>query len=387
MTARDRLPPPERLRRWLRPVRHLVRKEFRQIRRDPAMLRVAFITPVIQLFVLTYAANTDLRDARVALLDEDRRPTGRRLAEAVRESEVFAPGPEAAGAAELERMLARGLADLALHIPRGLEADLLEERPAAVGLLVDGQNSSLAGRAAGYALAIHRREQARARAEAGLSPPAGPRIEAVTRFFYNPELRSRFHMVPGILVMLVTVVSAFLSSMALVREKEAGTFEQLIVSPISPAQLMAGKTLPFAILAFGQLALGLAIAVLWFGLPLRGSIPLLAAGATVYLLVTLGLGLLVSTVSSTQQQAMLSVWFFLVFALLMSGFFFPIENMPPWAQTVTRLNPMRYFMTIMRGITMKGAGLADLWREFAALAALGILIFGTAVSRFRKRLN
>lgn len=376
------------LRTWLRPIGHLVRKEFRQIRRDPAMLRVAFITPIIQLFVLAYAANTDLRDAKVAVLDEDRRRPGRRMVEAVQETDVFSPGPAASNVAELEEALVCGKADVALHIPRGMQLDVMEGRPAVVAVLVDGQNSGLAGRAAGYVLAIQRREISRAANETGLPPaPPGPRIETVTRFFYNPELRSRYHMVPGIVAVLVTVVSAFLSSMALVREKETGTFEQLIVSPLSPAQIIAGKTLPFAILAFGQLAFATTVAVLWFRLPLRGSIPLLALGAAVYLLVTLGIGLLVSTMSSTQQQAMLSTWFFLVFMLLMSGFFFPIENMPGWAQWITRVNPMRYFMTVMRGIFLKGSGFADLWREFAALAVIGGGVFGTAVARFSKRVG
>ena len=369
----------------MRGILYFVQKEFRQVFRDRAMLRIIFVVPLLQLFVFAYATNTDLRRVRVAVLDEDRSGASRRLADAFPATQEFVPGPRARDVRELESFLRRGAADLALHIPRDYERDLLLGRVPAVGLTVDGTNSSLAGRATGYATTIVRREAARWRAEA--SPAAGGRvpIEAVTRFFYNPELESRYYMVPAILVLLVTVISALLTGMSVVREKEIGTLEQLQVSPLKPAQIIAGKTIPYAVIAFFELALATTIAVFAFRLPLAGSLPVFALGAAVYLLVTLGIGLLASTVSSTQQQAMFAVWFFLVFGILMSGFFYPIDNMPAWARELTRVNPLRYMMNIVRGVFLKGAGFADLRQDLAVLAGLGLTVFSAAVLRFRKR--
>ena len=213
----------------------------------------------------------------------------------------------------------------------------------------------------------------------------GPPLRSHTRFFYNPELVSRYYMVPGILVILVTIVSALLTSMAVVREKEIGTLEQLLVTPLKTGHLIAGKIIPFAILSYATLALATFEAVLVFHVPIAGSLGLLAVAMAAYLLVTLGGGLLASTVSSTQQQAMFTAWFFLVFGILMSGFFYPVANMPPWAQTLTLLNPMRYIMSIVRGILLKGAGAGDIAQDFVRLLVLGVVTFSLAVVRFRKR--
>jgi ABC-2 type transport system permease protein len=371
----------------------LVIKEFRQVFRDPAMLRIIFAMPLIQLFVFGYAANTDLRNAKVSVLDQDRSPASTRLTEAFFESEVFVPGPRAQDPAQLEDLLVREEALVTVWIPRGFARALAEGRSAALAVRIDGQNGSVAGRAAGYALRIVERTAARLRAEAGGAPVEGGAagtgvgIEAVTRFFYNPELESRFYMVPAILVLLITVISTLLTAMAVVREKEIGTLEQIMVTPITPVQLIAGKTIPFVVITFAELAVAATVAVLWFQLPLRGSVPTLALASFVYLLVTMGIGLLASTVSNTQQQAMFTAWFFLVFGILMSGFFYPVENMPPWAEALTAVNPLRWMMTIVRGIFLKGAGLGDVALELGILALMGVVTFGTAVARFQKRVD
>lgn len=363
----------------LKPIPFLVRKEFRQIFRDPALVRIAIFVPLLQLFIFGYAANTDLAGVRVALLDQDRTPSSRALAEAFRASDVFTAGPVASSPAALQDLVVRGEADLSLWIPPGFAEGGLGGRGAPVGIAVDGTNSSVAGRAAAYATRIV------GRALAGAHDAGPPGTEPRSRILYNPELRSRFYMVPGIVVLVVTIISALLTGMAVVREREIGTLEQLMVSPLSPGQLIAGKTIPFALLAFLDLAFATLVAVLWFRLPFEGSVLLLAGCALAYLLVTLGLGLLASTVSATQQQAMFTLWFYLIFMILMSGFFYPVENMPPGIRWMTYANPLRYMMTIVRGIFLRGATLIDVLPQLMALLALGTVTFSAAVWRFQKR--
>jgi len=373
-----------------RPIAYLVLKEFRQVVRDRALIRMVIAVPLIQLFVLGYAANTDLENVRVSVLDQDRTRESRRLTDAYHQSDVFTPGPVPEGPSDLNRLLFDGETEVALWIPSGYGADLASGRPAAVSVAVDGSNSSVAGRAAGYAQQIalvegQRLLEERARARAALGPEVH-RVEAVSRFFYNPELESRHYMVPGIVVLIVTVISALLTGVAVVREREIGTLEQLMVSPLTPAQLIAGKTIPFAILAFADLAFATIVAILWFRLPFEGSAALLAGCALVYLLVTLGIGLLASTVSATQQQAMFTLWFFLVFGIIMSGFFFPIENMPAEIRWLTYANPLRYMMSIVRNIFLRGSGVADVGPDLARLGAIGVLTFAAAVLRFQKKI-
>ena len=375
---------------WFMPLRYLIQKEFRQVFRDTGMLRIIFIMPLIQLFLFGYAVTTDLKYVRLAVLDEDRTPASRSLARAFFASDLFTPVLDANSPDELQNALLLGDADMTLWIRNGFAEQAATLGDATVGLVVDGQNSSTAGRALGYAEAILRREAQSTLNEWRMSQPNLPRtnrIEAVTRFYYNPQLESRFYMIPGIVVLILTVVSAMLTGMAVVKEKEIGTLEQLMVTPLSPFQLIIGKTVPFTVLAFFELAFATTIAVLWFKLPLVGSIFLLAGSAMLFLLVTLGVGLLVSTISQTQQQAMFTVWFFLVFGILTSGFFYPVDNMPRWIQILTYANPLRYFVAIIRGIFLKGSGMADLYPHLVPLAALGVFTFSAAVFRFRKTIS
>jgi ABC-2 type transport system permease protein len=384
----------DRIRRW-KAVLYFIQKEFRQVFRDFDMLRVVFMVPIIQLFVFSYAANTDLRNVTVGICDQDQTAVSRRVVDAMTHSSVFIPGPIVANPNQLEDLLNTGRARITLWIPKNFERDILEGREAQVAVAVDGRNSSLAGRASGYARIVVAREVSRVRSEQAIRPvalapaAAGPpaRIEGITRFFFNPELESQSYMVPGILVLLITIVSTLLTGLAVVREKELGTLEQLLVTPITAGQLIAGKTIPFAVITFGELTFATVVAKLWFHLPLEGSIPTLVIGIGAYLLVTLGIGLLVSTISGTQQQAMFSVWFIMIFAILMSGFFYPIENMPAWAQMLSAMDPLRYTMNVVRGVFLKGAGFFDLWREIAVLVVMGTAVFSTAVMRFQKRVT
>ncbi|MBI5060646.1 ABC transporter permease [candidate division KSB1 bacterium] len=374
----------------LRPILFFVRKEFIQFRRDPQMKRIVFVMPTIQLLVLAYALTTDLRNVRLAVLDQDCTQESRELASAFLTSDLFEQRAVVKSSDELEVLLSSGAADIGINIPVNYARDLLTARHATIGIVVDGQNSSSAGRAVGYAEGILRQESLRKLVEIRDSSPRLAnglrRIEPLTRFFYNPELVSRYYMIPGIVALLLTVISAMLTGMAIVREQEIGTLEQLLVSPLRPGQMIAGKLIPFTILAYLELAIAATVAVWWFDLPFVGSVSLLAFCSLCYLLVTLGGGLLASTVSHTQQQAMFTVWFFLVFGILTSGFFYPIENMPKWIQYLTYANPMRYFMAILRAIFLKGAQFSDVLPNLLPLAALGVITFSTAILRFRRRL-
>jgi len=380
------------------------------------MRGIIFVAPLIQLMIFAYAVTTDLKDIKISILDRDRTAASRSLVSAMVESDYFklistAPNPES-----LRQDLISGEADVTLWIPLGFSEDLATGRGAQVALDVDGSNSSISLRALGYTEAVVRLQAMkslegfltasmnRSALQNTITPSFGdsknqisptsqsiphlmnPRlIEPVMRYFYNPTLESRYYMIPGILVLLITLISAFLTGMAVVKEKELGTLEQLMVSPLSPAQLIIGKTVPFVILAYFELTVAATFAIWWFNLPLVGSISLLAVCALVYLLVTLGIGLLVSTISNTQQQAMFTIWFFLVFGILMSGFFFPVENMPLTIQKITYINPLRYFIEIIRGIFLRGATLDDVLPNLLPLLGIGLVIFSTAILRFRKR--
>ncbi|MBM3328661.1 MAG: ABC transporter permease [Calditrichaeota bacterium] len=373
----------------LRPVLFLIEKEFRQVFRDPIMLRMLFVLPVMQLFLFGYAVTTDIKNVRLALLDRDRTPASRHLAEAFYAGEYFKESLVASSEDEIDEALVRGRADIALTIPKGYGRALETGQPATIGLLVDGVNSSLAGRARSYAEGVIRKE---AFERVALLASRYPdlmgdvrRIEAVTRVYYNPQLESRFYMIPAILVMIITIVSGMMTGMAVVREREIGTLEFLRVSPLKSWQIVIGKTIPFVVLAFVELSLAAVVAILWFKLRFAGSVLNLALASAVYLLVTLGSGLLVSTAARTQQQAMLTIWFFLVFGILMSGFFFPVENMPENIRLLTYLNPLRYFMAIVRGIFLKGTSLVEMLPDLVPLSAIGLAVFTLAVVRFGRK--
>ncbi len=373
------------------PLIHIIKKEFLQVFRDKAMVRIIFVVPLVQLLVLAYAVSMDLKDVRVVVLDQDNSASSREIISAVFASDLFKDSGKVGSREELRDSMLKDRADIAIWIAKGFEQAIYSGESGETALIVDGVNSQLAGQAAGAAQALLLREAMKIQQRIAAGNPSARRnlhlISPELRYFYNPELKSRFYMVPAIVVLLVTIISAMLTGMAIVREKEIGSLEQLMVSPISPAQLIAGKTIPFAILAFFEMILATVFAVLWFKLPFAGSVFLLAGSFLIYLIVTLGVGLLASTISQTQQQAMLTIWFFLVFGILMSGFFYPIANMPDWAQVLSYLNPMRYIVFIVRGIFLRGATFTDILPHLLPLAGLGVVIFTTAVLKFNKRVG
>lgn len=356
----------------------LMRKEFIQILKDPNMVRLIFMVPVIQLLLFGYVVNTEVKLIDTEVYDFAHTQDSREFMRSLRAGDYFIPQQASRSILALRDAFKAGEAEMALIIPPDFSEGLAAGRPVEVGLVVDGTNANSANIGMGYASQIAR-EFSQRRLELELP------LKASYRFYYNPEMESQYFMVPAIVAALLTMITIMLTSMAIVREREQGTLEQIMVTPISSTTLMLGKVLPFAALGLVEMIIALTLGVLWFQIPFVGSPVLLFALSLLYLMTTLGLGLFFSTVTSTQQQAMFFAWFFSVFALLTSGFFTPIENMPTAVQYVTYINPMRYFVEIARGIILKGSGPGDLWQEVYPLIIFGVGIFGFSAVRFTKR--
>ena len=373
-------------------LRFLVWKEFLELRRDPKLFGVVVIAPIVQLTMLGYAATTDVRDVPVVVVDADRSPSSRDLIARFDASRNFSIVDVVSTARDVEPFLESGAAWLALSIPVGYGADVSGGTPVRLQLIADGSDSNSTTVALGYATSLiggYAQELVEARMSAvpaNATATARPGIEPHVRIWFNPQLESRHFMIPGVLALVLLVVTANLASMAIVREKELGTLEQLNVTPLQRWELIVGKLLPYGAIAMVDVVLVVAVAVFWFEVPLRGSFLLLLAMSLVYVMCTLALGLFISTISETQQQAMMTAtFFFLTPMIYLSGFIFPIENMPAVIQLFTYLIPLRYFLIIVRGIFLKGIGLELLWPQAAALAAWGLIVLALAVSRSRKR--
>ncbi|HOP05682.1 MAG TPA: ABC transporter permease [candidate division Zixibacteria bacterium] len=358
----------------------VVKKEFIQILRDRNMIRIIFLMPVIQLLLFGYVVNIDVKNLSLDVYDFDRTHESRELVRSVGASGYFTPNDTIMALQHLEDNFKRSSSDMAIVIPPGFAHDLMNRENPSVSLITDGSNANQTAIGIGY---MGRLMQIFISAYYGVSIPLDLRFDVL----YNPEAESVYFMVPGIVATLLTMVTVMLTSMAIVRERELGTLEQLMVTPIKGRELLLGKLIPFAILGFLETIIALTFGVLWFQVPFVGSSVLLFALAGLYLVTPLGIGLFFSNVTSTQQQAMFFAWFFSVFAILTSGFFTPISNMPTWMQYLTYLNPMRYFIEITRAIMMKGAGLQDLVFQVVMLAIYGVAVFGLSAMRFSKRVS
>jgi len=367
----------------------LARKELTQTLRDPRALRVIFLAPIIQLIIFGYAVNTDVRNAATVLYDRDNTPVSRQLVQELTASGYFRIAEIAPDAGDLADALDHGRAILGLEIPRGLQTDLGSGRPATVQLLLDGTTSNTATVAQAYASQIILRfgQQHGTVAQTlrpGAVPGRTPGVDLRVRAWYNPNLESRVYNVPGVVGNLMMLMSLLLTTLAVVRERELGTLEQLMVSPLTPREMIVGKTLPVVGIALVDLMLITSVATLWFHIPLRGSLALLVLVSLAYVVCGLGIGLLISTVSNTTQEAFMTMFMFFLPAMIISGFFFPIENMPVFFQYVSLVNPVAYYVKAVRAIFLKGAGIGVLWPELAALAAMGGGILWFASTRFRK---
>ncbi len=364
----------------MRRVAFLVWKELIELRGDPALFGIVIAAPIIQLLLLGYAATTDIRNVPIVVADADRSSLSRDLISRFEASPSFTVVDVVSSVDEVDRYLERGDAWIALSIPARFGASA-SAAARTLQLVADGSDANSTTVAIGYANTLI---AAFAQESAHRSPP----IEARVRVWFNPRLESRDFMVPGILALLLLVITTNLSSMGIVREKELGTLEQLNVTPLRRWELIAGKLLPYALVGIVDVVLVLALALIWFQIPLRGSLTLLMALTTVYLLTTLGIGLFVSTISSTQQQAMMTtIFFFLMPMIYLSGFIFPIENMPAAIQPFTYLMPLRYYLVILRSIFLKGVGLETLWPQALGLTACGAALLALAVSRSTKRVS
>ena len=371
-------------------IRQMLIKEFIQVLRDPKMKGVLFVMPVAQLLVFGYAVTTDVRNVRTAVYDLDNSVASRELVSRFASNGYFKIIEHVGTDERARELLDRGDAQIVLRMNKGFEEDLRAGRTAQLQVLADGTDSNTAGIALNYSAQIvgeYSQSVLNSRAMRLLGPLRPPgQVRLQTRAWFNENLESRNFYLPGVIAILVTLVTLLLTSMAVVREKEIGTMEQIMVTPIRPFEFILGKTVPFALISLVNVVLVTAVGVLWFNLPVRGSILRLLLATVLYLLTALGVGLVISTISQTQQQAMMSTFFFYMPSMLLSGFMFPIANMPVVVQWLTYLNPMRYFLVIIRGIFLKGVGFDVLWPQMLALAVIGVVTLGLASRRFRKTL-
>lgn len=377
----------------------ILRKEILVTFRDPRMRVLLFVPPMVQLIVFGYAVNLDVEHSRIGWLDRDRTPESRELAAEFRGSRYFAISKVLESEEDADGMLERGEVVAVVSVLPGFARDLERGRPAPLQVVIDGTDSNTASIVSSYVSRVAGAFSARAQADrtrsrlaamgasGGPAAPAIPRITVSSRVWFNESLRSQDYFVPGVVVNIIGLVTVMLTAMAVVREKEIGTMEQLMVTPIRPVELMLGKTLPFAAVGLVQMVLVTGVALLVFGIPFRGSPLMLLVSSLVFVTTTLGAGLLISTISGTQQQAMMGSFFFFFPAFLLSGFAFPIGSMPPAIQLLTYLNPMRYFIEIVRGVFLKGTGMSVLWPQMVALLVFGCLTVGGSALRFRKRID
>ncbi len=382
---------------WER-IRVIIRKELIQALREPRMRTLLFLPPLIQLLVFGFAVNMDVDHVRIAWMDMDRTPLSRDLRAAFEGSGRFDVVAQPANEEQAGGALDRGAAQAVVRVLPEFERNVRRGRPTEVQVLVDGTDSNTASLVSEYAgqviadysskvMPLTQNVRVLARNPSGPPSTGAPQVVPVTRVWFNPDLYSRNYFVPGVVANIVLIITLMLTALAIVREKEIGTMEQLMVTPIRPIELMLGKTLPFAVIGLLEVFMITGAALLIFHIPFRGSPLLLFACSILFLMTSLGAGLFLSTVSQTQQQAMMMNFFFSTPAFMLSGFAFPIRNMPVAVQWLTYLNPLRYFIEIVRGLFLKGAGADVLWPQMTALGIYGVATLLLSAARFHKSLD
>ncbi|MGA3201909.1 MAG: ABC transporter permease [Bryobacteraceae bacterium] len=381
-------------------LRRIMRKEFLQVLRDPRMRAMLFMPPLIQLLVFGYAANLDVNTARIAWMDQDHSTASRELLSEFQGSGRFLIIAEPDSDRQMQRLLDQATVDGVVRVMPGFARDVERGRTASVQVLLDGTNSNTASIVSVYAaqtiaryssevmMQLQRSKMvAGTMASGGAMNAAAPRITARSRVWFNPDLKSRNYFIPGVVVNIITLVTLMLTAMAIVREKEIGTMEQLMVTPIRPMELILGKTLPFVLVGLWDMILVMVASLVVFHIPFAGNFGLLVVCTLLFLLTSLGAGLFISTISRTQQQAMMTMGLIFQPFFMLSGFSFPIRNMPVSMQMLTYINPVRYFMEIVRGIFLQGTGISTLWPQMVALAVFGVIILSLSVLRFHKQLE
>jgi ABC-2 type transport system permease protein len=366
-------------------------KEFRQLVRDPRMLRVALMMPLIQLVVFGYIASTDIKNISAAIMDEDRSSMSRAYIQSIKNTGNFNVKYTVESEKEFSKLLDGGKASLAVHIPLNFKKDLLSGKSVDVQVVIDGSNSSNATIIQGYMNQINFTYSNAILAgrlnKAGLNPESLSLFDLQTRIWYNPDMKSIYFMVPAIFAQVLMMISMILTTFSIVKEKEKGTIEQLLVTPLKPYEIMLGKIAPSIIVAFLDSTLAFLVATLWFRVPIRGSVILLFLLGILFSLTGLGIGLFVSTISRNQRQAIMTNNVIMSPQFILSGFIFPIASMPVFIQWITRLIPLRYFLVIVRGIFLKGIGLKYLWNEIWPLMIFISVILFLSISRFNKKID
>jgi ABC-2 type transport system permease protein len=369
----------------------IIVKEFHQLRRDPRIGGIVLIAPILQLIILGYAATTDVKDVPTVVCDLDGSSQSRDLVQRFTSSGYFTIDGVVHEHNAVDDWIDEGKAKIALVIPAHFGSNIVSGVTAPVQLIVDGSDGNTAAVGLGYAsqiVASYAQSIIIERLERTPQPPRIGRIQPDVRIWYNAELKSKNYMIPGVIATLLLIITAMLTALVIVKERELGTLETLIVTPIRPWQLVLGKLIPFAIIGFMNVILVLTVGKILFDVPMRGSVLLLFGCGAVYLLTTLGLGLFLSTVSRTQQQAMMSMQFFVFIPFIyLSGFTFPIENMPVVIQYLTYIIPLRYFLICVRGIFLKGNTIVELWPQVGAMFAIGVFTLALSMKRFVKRLE
>jgi ABC-2 type transport system permease protein len=370
-------------------VRLMVWKEFAHIRADRLSVGLMIMPVFVMTFLLGYALTTEVKNIDTAAVDQSRTPESVSLIETVRSNTLFRWKGMLPTAQEARRKIDAGAVKAVLVIPPAFSCDLAKSEGARVQLLVDGQDANSANVARGYLSAIVSR-WAMQRFGRDLEK-RGVRIESLVpvtvtpAILFNPLLKSTWYMVPALVVMLVTIITGLLCGLSIVKEKESGTLEQLMVTPLEPYHLILGKTVPYLLIGLAEMCLFLVVVLLWFQIPFKGNVLVFLLFGLAYMASSLGIGILTSTVARTPQQVLFLIWFILIFFILLSGFFMPVENMPRWVQNVSLVNPVRYFMSAVREMFLKGSGVAELWRELCAMLAIGAAVLSASVLLFHRR--
>ncbi len=369
----------------------LIRKEFIQVARDPRTLGVTFFMPVVLLFLLGYAATNDVRNIALAVFDQDQTPASRALIDAYLAADYFTLSHLVSSEEELRSLLDDNSARAGVIIPPGYGRQIAGWKSARIGFVIDGSDPTLANTALAAATLIgqaHSTDLLVERLERrGMRNAMEAPVDVRAQIWYNPGLVSANYMVPAMIGMILQYLATMLTSTSIVRERERGTMEQLIVTPLRSWELIVGKLTPYVLIAFMNTIEVLIIGVLVFGVTINGSVPLLLTLTALFLVTTLGIGLLISTIANTQQEAMLTTVFFILPSVFLSGFFFPIAAMPPWLQLISYLIPLRYYLIIARGIVIKGVGVEALWPQILALGIFAAVVMGLAITRFRRSLD
>jgi ABC-2 type transport system permease protein len=372
---------------FLRRLRLMVWKEFLELSRDRLLLPLVFVMPVVQLIMFGYVVSSDVRDIPTAVVDYDLTPASKAVVDAFANSGYFKIVARPAAEHDVRSLMDGNVAQAALVIPRGFADNVLAREPAPVEVIVDGSESKTSQVAQGYAVSILRDASTKlVKPPPGVQRPRLPRFDVRVRVLFNPSLRSVDTMVPGLIAFILLLSTTMLMSLAVVRERERGQLEQMFVTPIGRAEYLLGKILPYLLTATVQIAVIFSVGTLWFGVPFRGSILVIAVGAALFAITSIGQGLIISTFSRTRFQAQQAVIFVALPSFLLSGFVFPLESMPRPIYLITYAIPMRYFLVVLRSNFMKGSGFAALAPQLAAMAAFSVAIFGFALLRFQKKI-